>query len=46
MMLEAIRSSETSVITKGTRRQIPENDIFHDLALVPCDAKFVTQKCS
>jgi hypothetical protein len=29
LMMKAIRSSETSVLTRGTRRNFPENDIFH-----------------
>jgi hypothetical protein len=29
LMLEAIRSSETSVLTRATGRHIPEDDIFH-----------------
>jgi hypothetical protein len=28
-MIEAIRSSETSVLTKNTRRKIPENGFLH-----------------
>jgi hypothetical protein len=29
LKMEAIRSSETSVLTKATRRQIPEDDFIH-----------------
>jgi hypothetical protein len=33
LMIEAIRSSETSALTRATRRHVPEDDILHFIAL-------------
>jgi hypothetical protein len=36
-MMEAIRSSETSVLTRGTRRHVPEDGTLHGLyRLIVC----------
>jgi hypothetical protein len=31
LMMEALRSSETSVLTRATRRNVPDNGILHVL---------------
>jgi hypothetical protein len=35
LMMEALRSSETSVLTRGTLRNIPEGGILHGGPLFP-----------
>jgi hypothetical protein len=38
LKMEAIRSSETSVHTRSTRRHIPEDGIFHEhYCFLRCD---------
>jgi hypothetical protein len=44
-MLEAIRSTETSVLTRATGRNIPEDDIFQSSPWKPQTTPQVTHDC-
>jgi hypothetical protein len=48
LKMEAIRSSETSVHTRSTRRHIPEDDIFHRWLVLPrtsCSVLSILRSC-
>jgi hypothetical protein len=50
VMMEAILSSETSDLTKGTRRHIPEDDILHryrrEIFKSYTTVLFIVEKCA
>jgi hypothetical protein len=45
LMMQAIHSSEISVLTRVTQRNIPEDDIFHIQLYIPGDGSVHNRRC-